>query len=139
MPGQQQDPPAPDSDLVEDPIYLHTRREAKIILSMWLIAMIYTCTYCYLFGYSTHPSDPAATGPAVSSLVGPLESFDRQPDSITTPLGLGIPDWVFYGVALPWLVCILVSIVFCLTIFKEDDLESVQQVINTTPEGASHG
>ena len=139
MTGQQENPP-PDDALVEDPIYLHTRREAKIILSIWLIALIYTCTYCYLFGYATHPSDPAATGPAISTWVGPLESFDREPDSITTPLGLGIPDWVFYGVALPWVICILLSVFFCLFVFEEDDLQSVEQVVNNKPsEGASHG
>ena len=121
---------------VEDPIYRHTRREAKIILSMWLIALIYTCSYCYLFGYSEHPT---AEGPDVSTFVGPLENFNRTADSLTTPLGLGIPDWVFYGVVLPWVACILASIFFCLFIFQEDDLQSVQQVVNLPSEGASHG
>ncbi|NOY43105.1 MAG: hypothetical protein GXP26_14895 [Planctomycetes bacterium] len=145
MPGQDDNPPPPNGHslaenppLVEDPIYLHTRREAKIILVMWVVAMVYTCSYCYLYGYASHPSDPAVAGPTISDWVGPLESFDRKADSVTTPLGLGIPDWVFYGVALPWLACIFVSILFCLFIYEDDDLDSVEEAVSPATEGASN-
>lgn len=113
-----------DAPLVEDPIYRHSLREAKIILSIWAACLIFTCTYCYLAGYTSHPSDPSATGVTISEWLGPLEKFDRDPASLTTPLGLGIPDWVFYGVALPWLACIAVTFWFCLAVFQHDDLSS---------------
>lgn len=122
------------SELVEDPIYRRSLIEARIILSIWAIALVYTCTYCYLFGYVSHPADPAATGPAISELIGPLESFDRDPASLKTPFGLGIPDWIFFGVAAPWLACIVVTIVFCLFFFRADDLGSESE--SATAAGA---
>jgi len=125
------------SQLVEDPVFRNSLREAKIIISIWALAMVYTCTYCYLNGYESHPSDPAAIGPAVSSWFGPLKSYDRDPARLTTPLGLGIPDWVFYGVVTPWIVCLLATFVFCLFVFKEDDLGDDQELLPATSEGDS--
>jgi hypothetical protein len=61
-------------------------------------------------------------GPALGALVGPLADFDRHPSSLTTPLGLGIPDWVFYGVVLPWLICVVVTWWFCQYFYVDDDL-----------------
>jgi hypothetical protein len=121
----------------EDTIYRHTLREAKIILILWSVALVYTCTYCYLNGYESHPSDPSATGPAVSSWFGPLESFDRDPTLLTTPLGLGIPDWVFYGVVLPWLACIVATFWFCLFVYHEDELGNEEE--NWLDAGPSAG
>ena len=108
--------------LEEDTVYRHSVREAIVILSMWVVCFVYTCTYCYLFGYLSHEGNPLSTGPALGSWLGPLEAFDREPASLTTPLGLGIPDWVFYGIAMPWALCILATFWFCLFFFKEDDL-----------------
>ena len=84
--------------------------------------MVYTCTYCYLRGYLSHEPHPQPTGPALGALVGPLEGFNRDPATLTTPLGLGIPDWIFYGVAIPWVVCIVITVWFCIYYFVEDDL-----------------
>ncbi len=111
---------------VEDPLYRHALREARFVLGLWTCCFFYTVTYCYLYGYMTHEPLPASdtTGQAIGKLVGPLDSFNRDPDSVSYPLGLGIPDWVFYGVALPWVVCIVLSVWFCLVIFVEDDLSS---------------
>jgi len=128
---------APASPPVEDPLFRNSLREAKIIIAIWAVALVYTCTYCYLYGYESHPSDPAAVGPAVSSWFGPLESFDRDPTTLTTPLGLGIPDWVFYGVITPWIVCIVATFVFCLFIFKEDELGDNQELVPTPSEGGT--
>lgn len=121
----------------EDPVYQNSLREAKIIISIWIVALLYTCTYCYLFGYQSHPSDSAAIGPAISSWFGPLESFDRDPATLTTPLGLGIPGWVFYGIAAPWIACLLATFVFCLFIFRADDLGDDQELLPSTSEGGS--
>ena len=123
----------------EDPLFLNSLREAKIIISIWAIALVYTCSYCYLYGYQTHPSDPASVGPAVSSWVGPLESFDRDPTTLTTPLELGIPDWVFYGVVSPWIACLLATFVFCLFIFKEDQLEDESSSASNSEGGTRNG
>ena len=125
------------SQPVDDPVYRNSLREAKIILAVWAVALLYTCTYCYLYGYLSHPSDPAATGPAISSWFGPLKSFDRDPASLTTPLGLGIPDWVFYGVGVPWIICSLVTFWFCLFVFKEDELGDEQDLLPSADGGGS--
>ena len=123
------------SRLVEDPVYQNSLREAKIIFLIWVVMFFYTCTYCYLYGYLSHPSDPAAYGPAVSSWFGPLESFNRDPSTLTTPLGLGIPGWVFYGIVAPWLACFAATFVFCLLIFRNDELGNDQELLPVTDEG----
>jgi hypothetical protein len=107
-----------------DPLYRNALREVAVILSAWTICLVYTVTYCYLYGYLSHEGTPESTGPDIGTLVGPLSSFNRDPGSLTTPLGLAIPDWIFYGVVLPWALCILFSFWFCLFYFKEDDLGS---------------
>lgn len=35
---------------------------------------------------------------------------------------LGFPDWIFWGVILPWIACLVVSIFFGLRFMKDDDL-----------------
>ena len=35
---------------------------------------------------------------------------------------LGFPDWIFWGVILPWLACVVISIWFGLRFMKDDDL-----------------
>lgn len=105
-----------------DPVYVHTLHEAKIILCLWTICLVYTCTYCYLYGYLDHPTETGSTGPSLGALVGDLPQFDRDPSTLTMPLGLGIPDWVFYGIVVPWCVCIVVTLVFCGFVFQEDNL-----------------
>ncbi|UCF36474.1 MAG: hypothetical protein JSU96_16885 [Acidobacteriota bacterium] len=106
----------------DDPLYLNAWREAKLILSIWFTCLIYTVGVCYLYGYLSHEPDPAATGPSVGVLAGPLDAFNRAPESLQVPFGIGMPDWVFYGVGLPWLICIIVTWWFCLFYFVEDDL-----------------
>lgn len=109
-----------------DPLYRNALREAVVILSVWTVCLLYTVIYCYLYGYLTHEGSSESTGPDLGTLLGPLTSFNRDPASLTTPLGLAIPDWIFYGVVLPWVLCILFSVWFCLFYFREDDLDSNQ-------------
>lgn len=107
-----------------DSLYKNALREAGIILFAWTVCLLYTVVYCYLYGYLSHEGTPESTGPDLGTLLGPLTSFNRDPASLTTPLGLAIPDWIFYGVVLPWVVCMAFSVWFCLFCFKEDDLGS---------------
>ncbi len=80
----------------EDPVVTAARREASLALGMWLAAMLYTVTYCYLHGY----------GRDVESL-----SFV-----------LWFPDWVFWGIVVPWGLCILASIVFAWRVMGDESL-----------------
>ena len=114
--------PHEDATYEPDPLIIHCLREARFIIGVWACCFIYTVSYCYLHGYLVHEPLPSATPWAVTNLLGPLESFNRDPDSVTYPLGLGIPDWVFYGIILPWLLCIVASFWYGLFLFTEDDL-----------------
>jgi hypothetical protein len=80
----------------EDTLVRHARREAAIALSMWLVAMIYTVTYCYRNGYG------------------------RDADSLS--FVLWFPDWVFWGIVLPWGICALSSIAFAFRIMGDEPL-----------------
>lgn len=121
----------------DDPLYLRTRREAFIILGMWACCFLWTVPYCYLYGYRSHEASSSATGPDAAKLVGPLEKYNRTADSITYPLGLGIPDWVFWGIVVPWGIAMLASILFCLFVFHDEDLAAEGEELNreTTDEG----
>ncbi len=110
------------SDLSEDPVLKHSRREAYFIILLWLACLLYSVSYCYLYGYVSHESLPNAIGPSIVSLFGDAARLDRDPDTIGTPLGLGIPDWVLFGVALPWIISLLLSFYYCCFFFAEDDL-----------------
>lgn len=103
-------------------MYLHGLREARFILGVWVCCLVWTVGYSYLFGYRSHEPDPNSAGPSVADMVGPLESFNREPDSLTYPLGLGIPDWIFYGIAVPWCICIGLTFFYALVLFADDDL-----------------
>ena len=37
-------------------------------------------------------------------------------------LVLGFPDWVFWGVVVPWGVCLTYSVWFCFVTMADDDL-----------------
>jgi len=82
----------------DDPVFLNARREAIAIIILWGVAFAWTVPYCYLNGYNT-PTDPSE-----------LE------------LIWGIPSWVVWGVALPWVVCGAASILLCIFYIKDDDL-----------------
>ncbi|REJ73927.1 MAG: hypothetical protein DWQ34_02545 [Planctomycetota bacterium] len=81
-----------------DPVYLHTRREAIVIIGLWLFALLWTVPYCYFNGFHT-----VSDG-------GEIETM------------WGIPSWVFWGIAVPWLVCDVIAIGLCLFFIKQDDL-----------------
>ncbi len=80
----------------DDPVYLNCRREALIILAAWAICLVWTITYCYLFGYNVAGESIATT--------------------------MGMPSWIFWGVLVPWIVATLFSIWFGLCYMADDDL-----------------
>lgn len=114
-------PLAGREEFEDDPVYRHCLREAVFIFSVWVACFVWTCAYCYLYGYSSHEPNPSGVSP-IGGMVGPLESFNRSASDLTYPLGLGVPDWVFYGVVVPWVLCIALSFWYCLCFFVEDDL-----------------
>jgi hypothetical protein len=77
----------------EDPVLTQSRNEALLIIGFYTIAMIYVGIVCYWLGYHK-------------------QAADLQPI-------LGMPRWVFWGIAVPWLVCDLFTAWF--TIFYMTD------------------
>jgi hypothetical protein len=80
----------------EDAVVRAARREAALALGMWLVAMCYTVTYCYFRGYG------------------------RSPDDLR--FVLWFPDWVFWGIVLPWVACVLLSVVFAFRVMGTESL-----------------
>jgi hypothetical protein len=66
-------------DPQEDPVVRTGRREAAIALAIFVVAMTYTVSYCSWYGYN--------------------RSFAEL------RFILGIPDWVFMGILVPWTLC----------------------------------
>jgi hypothetical protein len=80
----------------EDPVLRSSRREALVVLGVWLGALAWTVGYCVRHGYG------------------------RAADDLT--FVLGFPDWVFWGIVLPWLVCTAIAIVFAFGFMRDDPL-----------------
>ena len=124
-----------DPELELDPLLVHSLREAKFILCLWACCFVYTVAYCYLNGYLSYEPLPGAKPFAIGSVVGPAGSFLRDPDSLTYPFGLGIPDWVFYGVVVPWAVCIILTFWYAFFLYAEDDLSPHDASAGDNPGG----
>lgn len=91
----------------EDPLVRSSRREAVIVTLMFLASMAYTLTYCGINGYG---------------------------DDAKIELIFGFPEWVFYGVLVPWVVCTIVSIIYAVVFITDDPLGEAAESWN--PEGA---
>lgn len=63
---------------------------------VWLAALVWSVGVGYGMGYNRDPSE--------------------------MKIVLGMPDWVFWSVALPWGLCFLFSIWFCFSFIADDDL-----------------
>jgi hypothetical protein len=87
--------PCEDAEPLWDQTFLNTRREAKIIFGVWVVALLWSVPMSYLLGY-----DPGA-----------------DIDMI-----LGIPSWVFWGIGAPWAVASVFAVWFSLRVMVDDDL-----------------
>ena len=81
----------------DDPVVRSSRREALMALLIYLSAMLYTVLYCHFNGYR------------------------RPPETMT--LVLGFPDWVVWGILLPWFICIVLSFWFGHIFMRDAELE----------------
>ena len=84
------------NDRPDDPVYLHSRREAIVTLIGWFVAGCYTLTYCFRNGYNLEPSEMEVIW--------------------------GMPRWVVMGVFLPWVVANVFAWWFSFRFVKPDDL-----------------
>ncbi len=80
-----------------DPGFLQTRREALSAVLIWFLALCWVVPFSYVFGY-------------------------QQPtNSVELSLTLGMPTWVFWGVAVPWLVSSIAGISLCVWFIREEE------------------
>ena len=77
-----------------DPLLGHARREALVVLAIWLLAIVWTLGVCY--GW-------------------------RRPGE-EVQLILGMPDWIFAGVLLPWIATTIATLWFGIRFMQDDDL-----------------
>ncbi|MDA1013030.1 MAG: hypothetical protein O3A00_01095 [Planctomycetota bacterium] len=78
-----------------DPVFLHARREAIVIFLAWAAALFWAVPYCYLTAYGIEGEVPTVWG---------------------------IPSWLFWGIAVPWVLADLFTVWFCLCYMKNDEL-----------------
>jgi hypothetical protein len=91
----------------EQQLLRHARREGLLILAVWLACLVWSVAVAAVGGYGRDPKD-----------IG---------------LVLGFPDWVFWGVVLPWGLCLVFSVWFCFAYMADDDLGQ------DTAGGRDHG
>jgi hypothetical protein len=80
----------------EDPVLVSSRREALVVFLIWVSAMAYTLFYCEGHAYGRKAEDIRYI--------------------------FGCPDWVVWGVALPWGVCVVLSWIFASVFMRDEDL-----------------
>jgi hypothetical protein len=98
----------------EDPrvrLLRNARREALIVLAVWAACLLWVVGFSYLRGYQHPPEHPLVEA-----------GIARARDAADFSSVAGIPDWLFAGVALPWLIATLFTIVFGMRILRDDDL-----------------
>jgi hypothetical protein len=92
----------------EDPVLIGARREALIVLATWTIAMTYCLVYCARHAYGRPIEDLKYIG--------------------------GFPDWVFWGIIVPWVACILFSWIFASIWMRDEDLGEDPPGVGTVDE-----
>jgi hypothetical protein len=80
----------------EDPLLRSARREAAVAIVVWLAAMSYTVGYCWRYAYGRSLEEMRFIG--------------------------GIPDWVLWGIVLPWAVCVLVCWCYAYGFMSDESL-----------------
>lgn len=82
---------------IDDPLLRSSRREALVAVAAWAIATAYSAGYCWVYGYGR-----------------PIESLTFV---------LGFPDWIFWGLIVPWAACTVFSAWFGLFYMSDDPLD----------------
>jgi hypothetical protein len=79
-----------------DPLVISAGREALVVVVVWLLALIYSVSTCYRLGYNRPVSE--------------------------LKLVLGMPEWVFWGILVPWTACTVFSWIFGRLFIQDEHL-----------------
>ena len=80
-----------------DPVFVHAKRETFVLLVTFTCFLIWSVSASYYLGYCT-------------------------PEDATFRTVLGMPHWVFWGIALPWLFANVFTFGFGLCYMADDPL-----------------
>lgn len=97
----------------EDPLLASTRREALLVLAIWLAACVTSIGICYWLGYHR--------------------------DVATLTFVAGFPDWIFWGLIVPWSVCTGLCFIVPRYVIADDDLGAEQSEESFAPLAGSGG
>jgi len=95
----------------EDPVLSSARREAVLVFVIWLVACLYSVGVCYRFGYGR--------------------------DVSTLTYVFGFPDWVFWGIVVPWTACTVLCFILSYFVIRDEDLgeeQAEEQLSKRAPE-----
>lgn len=90
--------------IIWDPVFLHARREALVIVLIFTACLAWTIGWCWWDGYNVAVDADAMV-----------------------PMVFGMPRWVFWGIGVPWLVADVVTIWFCVRLYRADDLSDGEE------------
>ena len=93
----------------EDPVLTSARREAAVVLGIWLVACVWSIATCHWLGYGR--------------------------DAASLTYVFGFPDWIFWGIIVPWTACTALCFVVPRFVITDEDLgeEQAEEAI-ATPE-----
>ncbi|MDA0831882.1 MAG: DUF997 family protein [Planctomycetota bacterium] len=92
----QEVPRLPVGERQDDPVLVSSRREASIVLIVFLISLVWTVLASNYLGY------------------------DRKKEDLEYVFGF--PDWIFWAIIVPWGSCIVFSFIFGAFFVRDEDL-----------------
>lgn len=81
---------------MDDPVLRSAKREAVLVLAFCFLTMAWVLGVCWMLGYN------------------------RKPGEIT--FWYGVPDWVLWGIAVPWLTCTVISSGYAVFAMRDNEL-----------------
>ncbi len=90
----------------------NSRREAAAVLVIWLGFLVWVITSSTILGYE-------ASGGATTGAAAPQ---DLKPGGAPIPLRAGLPLWIYWGIAVPWVAATLSTVFFGARLLRDDDL-----------------
>jgi len=118
---------------IDDPVLRSARREMIVTFLIAAIAMSWSVGYSYANGYLGDPHTMELVGveeaKSNTSSSPVIEVRDKKTGEVVRKVRfiLGFPDWIVWGVIVPWGLCVGISFAFG-SIFMQDDELGEDQV-----------